>query len=1113
MNLNKLYIFTIFWIVLAAPVFSQHETGSFTIVNYTPKDYTAHAQNWSSIQDDRGIMYFGNSYGVLEFDGNSWNIIKVTNESNVRSIDIDKIGRVFIGAKNEFGYLFPDSSGSMLYNSLSHLLPESEIPFDDLWQTLVINNIVYFQGKHHIISYNGTEVTSKYFENEINQAFVANKQLYLSFSKSGLYKFSNNEAILIQAKEEEFQILDHSFYNGINYLLYHNDGIYKIDANDSIELVTLINDENLASKANYFVVMDNHQIAIGTSGDGIFVINNQGNVSQKISVESKLQSPTVSSLMTDNHGVLWATLSNGISKIDINSPLSIIAKPNGLNSTVEDITRHKGILYLATNNGITYLTPCNDYNTSELPKMSFIKSISGQCWGINSFQTLTDTILLYVDNNGVHEVDKNGNPHLIADCYPWALIQSKHDPNRVFISLDPGLMSIYRRNGKWEVEMNTEHINIHARRISEDKDGVIWLSAEQDGIVKVEFDFSKEQLTINSTTAYTSKEGLPVGSTTVLNGEKWQLTGTYNGLYRYNSVKQSFVPDTIVGSLFDYSLGANAFVRLSEDHKGNIWLVALNEKNNTTHLSFVHPPSDMNDFVHKKSPFIELSEFTIFAIFHDKNNITWLGGPDGLFRYDGNHEKDYSIDFKVSMREVKFSNDSILYGGAGLNAIGSISTTQNTLSQPVIDYKRNSLTFEFSAHSYEDITTNLYSYQLEGFENNWTDWKPETKAIFTNLPEGDYTFKVKAINKYRHESEEMQYNFTILPPWYRTIWAYIAYFLGFIGIVKGAIEISSRRLKVIIEEKTAEVVKQKDEIEAKNANLENANEEILHQKHEIEEKNKDIVDSINYAEKIQRAILPQEEMRERILPNSFVLFRPKDIVSGDFYWMSQHGGKVLFTAADCTGHGVPGAFMSMIGTALLNETVNEQDNTVPSKILDYVKAGVIKSLKQGEYGESKDGMDVALCAIDFSKNILEYAGANNPLYVIRKSEVGGLFDHYGKELKIAPYLEEDGLNLYEVKADKMPLAYYPGCEGEVFTNNYIQLQDGDSIYVASDGFPDQFGGVKGKKFMYKKFKRLLMSLNSETMDKQNELLEKSILDWMGNEHEQIDDICIIGVKI
>ena len=254
-------------------------------------------------------------------------------------------------------------------------------------------------------------------------------------------------------------------------------------------------------------------------------------------------------------------------------------------------------------------------------------------------------------------------------------------------------------------------------------------------------------------------------------------------------------------------------------------------------------------------------------------------------------------------------------------------------------------------------------------------------------------------------------------------------------------------------------------------------------------------------------------MRERILPNSFVLFRPKDIVSGDFYWMSQPGGKVLFTAADCTGHGVPGAFMSMIGTALLNETVNEQDNTVPSKILDYVKAGVIKSLKQGEYGESKDGMDVALCAIDFSKNILEFAGANNPLYIIRKSEVGGLFDHNGKELKIAPYLKKDGLNLYEVKADKMPLAYYPGCEGKFFTNNYIQLHDGDSIYVASDGFPDQFGGVKGKKFMYKKFKRLLMTFYYETMDQQNELLEKSILDWMGNEHEQIDDICIIGVKI
>ena len=280
----------------------------------------------------------------------------------------------------------------------------------------------------------------------------------------------------------------------------------------------------------------------------------------------------------------------------------------------------------------------------------------------------------------------------------------------------------------------------------------------------------------------------------------------------------------------------------------------------------------------------------------------------------------------------------------------------------------------------------------------------------------------------------------------------------------------------------------------------------------IEEKNKDIMDSIYYAQKIQKAILPQEELREKILPNSFILFKPKDVVSGDFYWIAERDNKVFFTAADCTGHGVPGAFMSMVGTSLFNATVNEKGIIEPAKILDHVRAGVIKSLKQGEGQQSRDGMDAGLCALDTEKNILEYAGANNPLYIVRHKDGPGLCDKDGQPLEIIPNLEDDSTLLYEVKPNKQPVAYYTEKAG-LFTNHTVQLYPNDALYLSSDGFADQFGGPKGKKFKYKVFKQLLMSIMDYPVERQHSILNQEIEDWMAGEYEQVDDICVLGVKI
>ncbi|MCB9334744.1 MAG: tetratricopeptide repeat protein [Flavobacteriales bacterium] len=349
--------------------------------------------------------------------------------------------------------------------------------------------------------------------------------------------------------------------------------------------------------------------------------------------------------------------------------------------------------------------------------------------------------------------------------------------------------------------------------------------------------------------------------------------------------------------------------------------------------------------------------------------------------------------------------------------------------------------------------------------------------------------------------------------------------------------------------------KQKAVIEEQKTEVEKAH-------HELEEKNQEILDSIAYAKRIQSAILPPTKLVKEYLPHSFILYKPKDIVAGDFYWMetitpsSRHSvldtesantneiphqpfdsaqddtvrdnGLILFAAADCTGHGVPGAMVSVVCNNGLNRSVREHGLTDPGKILDKTREIVIAEFEKSEE-EVKDGMDIALCSLKFMANrnpspansqqstesrqlvaILEYAGANNPLWVIRPLRHSVLDTESSNNQEIAGRASNDEFELIEIKADKQPIGKY--AEPKPYTTHTIELQKGDSIYIFSDGYVDQFGGEKGKKFKAKAFRELLLSIQQENMETQRELIDKAFEDWKGN-LEQIDDVCVIGLRI
>jgi len=307
----------------------------------------------------------------------------------------------------------------------------------------------------------------------------------------------------------------------------------------------------------------------------------------------------------------------------------------------------------------------------------------------------------------------------------------------------------------------------------------------------------------------------------------------------------------------------------------------------------------------------------------------------------------------------------------------------------------------------------------------------------------------------------------------------------------------SRKNAEIMQQKE-EIESQRDEIETQRDEIETQRDEVIKQRDTILLQKKEMTDSIRYAGRIQTAMLPPKHLIKKHLPQYFVFYQPCDIVSGDFYWVTHFQNKTIFAAADCTGHGVPGAFMSMLGITLLNQIVHKNQIQNAAEILNLLRQELINALNQdGSVEETQDGIDIALCLFEshqenFEHLTIQYAGANCPLYLVRN-------------INHTPFL-------YEIKPDKMP-AGISFSELKPFTNHTLEVRNGDTIYLFSDGYAHQFGGEHNKKFLTQNFKQLLMDISVHNMDRQKNLLESTITRWMGKNHSQLDDILVMGVKV
>ncbi len=408
-----------------------------------------------------------------------------------------------------------------------------------------------------------------------------------------------------------------------------------------------------------------------------------------------------------------------------------------------------------------------------------------------------------------------------------------------------------------------------------------------------------------------------------------------------------------------------------------------------------------------------------------------------------------------------------------------------------------------------------YQYMLEGYDKEWSPVLKKTSSTFGNISEGTYTFKLKAQSPFGVWSEPIEYKFKVLPPWWKTWWMYSVYGILAIALVVLIVWWNGRRLRARAIELGEEVRIATIVIVEEKEKIELANQEISKQKEIVEEKNKNITDSINYALRIQQAFLPDKKEIYSSLPQSFILFKPKDIVSGDFYFFQEKkvenlrnreiemeknvlqnsptlqltNSKIVFIAAvDCTGHGVPGAFMSMLGSERLTDAVQKSNDI--GEILSLLNKGVKTSLKQSSKNEStRDGMDIAICSIDTKNRIVKYAGANRPVWIIRSGQA----------------------EVEEMKATKVAIGGLTN-DNQHFDTHELKLQQGDTFYICTDGYADQFSGHNGKKLMTGKLKQILLSIQNKTMQEQEQYLENFLENWKAGT-EQVDDILVIGVRL
>ncbi len=1088
MNIRSLlYLFLL--LLFSLNSFSQKNNfTSYTVRNGLPQNTV-----YKIFQDSKGYLWLGtDGGGVSKFDGRKHTYFKKENglvSNIVRDIIEDKKGNlwfattegisIYDGSKirsittadglssNTVVKLFEDSKGRVWVGSsgggLSLVFLEDSLrisnysPYDGLSSDKVFS----------IVEDNHQRIWIGFIGGPPQIIDLVNNELHVQNISTSL-KYDLN-AIYCGTKDAEGNIWFGSIYNGV----------YKFEDIQPNSTPTLVNYSILNGlKDNYILDIDavDSTIWIATNDGGVNYI--QSEKFHTLTTEDGLNGNQIIDLFTDRENNLWIScMGEGVMKLN-GFEFSHYSKKDGLFSDQISAIKKSDIdasIWLATyDNGLQnveiqanniiskgHILYENElYNTIR----TFDFDANGNMWlgTQNGLIVWNEEILATVGSDYIAGANINS---VLCARSGW-----------VWIGTSSGL-SFY--NGEYGVFREEDgFINNEIQTIIEGSDGTIWIGT-LGGLASY-----KDQVMIT----YDEVEGLSNLNVHSLAEAKngHMIIGTYGGgLFALDPQKDSMQISPIgdaseLTSPNIYSLSFENDSTLIVGTDKGIDRVSFKED---LSISSIKHYNENNGFL--------AIENNINAIYSDRaSGDVLFGTVNGLTVYNSSLERKVPIKPNLLLEEIKLFNQPIDW-----SEFGRIDSNQLPVNLS-LPYDKNFVSFSFSTIYFKNPENIKYQYRLVGLNDEWFS-SESSDIVFQGLEPNAYTLEVRSLTENDYLSNTYQFSFIITPPFYKTWWFYTICVVFVSICIVVFIQLNLRRLrneKIVLEKTVQERTK-----------------EIVEQKDIIEEKNQEIMDSITYAQGIQRAILPDVKKLNAYFDDYMVLFNPKDIVSGDFYWAHEKDGKYYFMAADCTGHGVPGSIMSVIGHTCLESTLKHPEEMSAGEFLDHLNQNVLDILLQSAEHSVKDGMDVGLCIYDPEAATLQYAGANNPMYLVRNIQSG--FSDTLPEDRLA--LSNEEYNLFEFKANKQPIGDY---EHRVkFDTHTIKLEPNDTVYVFSDGFPDQFGGQKGKKYMYKPFKRFLLNVQKEKLAKQKDLLNSELTSWMnpsltGAYHEQVDDVLIFGVR-
>ena len=1089
----------IFSILLAALLPFPAGAQKIPFDNYTIQNGLPQNTVNSICQDHSGYIWFATQVGAARYDGYDFEYFSTSNglpDNFVNCLLVSNNGHIWFGTEggiaeyngrgfthytveqglvsNHVDDLFEDKAGNIWAVTawgLSVITPDSVITHNKegaLTDNSVVASFVDSRGRVHVSTYPVTGLTI--FDDP------------LTFNKS-----LEDEVI--------WDIIEVS--NGDIWYATQGNGIRIGNGDDSRWLGY---DQGLTDEIVLSLMVDHSdRVWCGTYVEGFFVYEN--GAFKKIN-SGRNSEPVAHKIHEDSHRRIWIlTFDDGIWLYDDGDFRYISTQNNLVHNIVTGITEDKfGNIWLATPGGaskygrVIFEIFDTEQGLPENHVSALFYDSRGRIWCGTYYH------LMYMYRGRLNRLSEDKG--FGEGITPLSFAEDAH--RNIYIGTDIGLL-YYNGRSIQPVLFNgstTEDIQFYSLLYTEEKE--LWCATDsgiyiyKDGLAKTPADADR---LVNQMVNDLELVGDQVYCATEGGISVFTLDGRHISNYKAHD-----------------SLSSSVCLDITHDFQGNIWVATDRGLSKIT-------PGNSSEITRFDTENGLSSSTTYFVKFTDSTSL-WIGTERGVRKLNIISGRADYYGYEDGFYPLETNERAVARGEGNELWIGTIAGLVHYIPKydvkdpvppdlilypPVVDgeeyrpdvknrelnpsfpYNRNSLTFNFTGIHTTISAKNRFSYILEGYDEDWTPPGTGRSVSYRKIPNGNYVFKVKAFNLDGFASDlEASFAFTIKPPFWKTVWFIIFEILAGLSLIYGTIKYRERQLireKRILEEKvrerTREIEEQKVEIEAQRDKISEQKNYVENQRDQIAQQNKEITDSIQYARHIQNAVLPGKLSLEKTLPNHFILFRPRDIVSGDFYWVEQKNERIIVCVADCTGHGVPGAFMSLLGLTFLNEIVNKDEILKASEILNRLRMYIINAMSHRD-SQARDGMDVSLVVIDKQLKIMEYAGAYNPLIIIRDGE------------------------MTEYKADKMPIGKHEG-EERSFTNHRIQLQDRDMLYLFSDGFADQFGGTDGSKYKAKPFKRLLQGISQEDAEKQKEMLELELKEWMG-QTEQLDDILVMGIR-